>query len=298
MSIYGAPRGASSPSAPVGIEQWRRLARLWSLCTYDLSGLAGRICQRNAVTLPPRRKDIHLFHIRKTAGTSLYNAFLSLGGDEPREVLRRISQGYPWFAYSGAYTFAADYRPNRFVRPFFSFSHDPIWSFEMSRRTYKITILRDPVARVLSLFRYLSDSSSDQLEVYSAPPKEHVLASYGLPTFLRNLPKKDLFCQLYMFSREFSPEEAAANIRSCQCYFFAEDYDRGVNHLSRQFRVDLQRRHDRSSTGPKVTVDVADLRRILEPEYEMLDLLLADPGAGFVGAFPATVRGRSVTYGS
>jgi hypothetical protein len=289
MSTDIAPRGRSSPNAQAIVQPSRRLVRLWLLCTYDLSGLARFARQRKTVILPPGIKNIHLFHVRKTAGTSLYNAFLSLGGDDPRVVLRNISKGYPWFAYSGGYTFAANYHPNRLVNPVFSFSHDPFWSFETSIKTYKITILRDPVARVISLYRYLSDARSDEQEVYPAAPHEHDLVGYGLPSFFRNLPKEDLLFQLYMFSRGLSPNEAAANIRSCHCYFFTEDYGRGIKHLSHQLGVNLLPRHDRGSKGNAPATNVAELRRMLEPEYEMLRLLMTDPGPGFVGTFPLTI---------
>ncbi len=269
--------------------QLRRLERLWSLCTYDHQGLFNYLRLRKTVVLPPNMKTIHLFHVRKTAGTSLFNAFLSLGGEDPRAVLRRIWQGYPWFAYSGAFTFANSYRANRIVPIRFSFSHKPFWSLNVSNTTYKITVLRDPVARVVSLYRYLSDARSDMAEAGPAPSHERDLTNEGFAAFIERLPKEDLLNQLYMFARDYSPKVAAENIRSFECYFFTEDFASGAEYLSSRLNIRLQVRHDRESKGIAPAVDVTELRRILKPEYDMLTELMTNPGPGFVGRFPASI---------
>jgi hypothetical protein len=64
-----------------------------------------------------------------------------------------------------------------------------------------------------------------------------------------------------------------------------------VAALADQLRLPLVPRRDRVSVGGTRPTDteVVRLREMLYPEYQLLDLLRAEPGRGFVGSVPPGV---------
>jgi hypothetical protein len=142
---------------------------------------------------------------------------------------------------------------------------------------------------VVSLYRYLTDDVADALEVHGAEQSEKAMAKRGFDSFLANLSSGELLHQVYMFSQRLDVAEAAGCIRSLDCYFFTEHYLEGIQALSQRLGLALPVRHDRLSTTPATSVRRDLLRELLAPEYEMLRLLMEDPGPGFVGAFPQAV---------
>lgn len=250
--------------------------------------LTGDLIQ--SAVVPWRRSDrrIYFIHVRKTAGTSLSNAFLSLGGEDPREVVARSHKALK--AHSGPYAFVSVPHPLvfRFARYTFGSSHLPAWRVHLPRGTFTITILRDPIERVISLYRYLADELADATEVFPAPAHERAWASAGFSTFLDRADKPSLLGHLYAFSPHLDPAQAAESIRSCSVYFFAEHYNDGLAALARQLHLPLEQRRDRVSVpGTQPTeAEWARLRELLDPEYRLLDLLRAESGTGLVGKVP------------
>jgi hypothetical protein len=102
----------------------------------------------------PAYERIHHFHVRKTAGTSLNRAFWALGGladavmQHPNQAGRKLSGNGLTFVRDDARLIEeGDY--------FFASSHTPAYMLTLPERTFTVTILRDPAARVISYYRYL-----------------------------------------------------------------------------------------------------------------------------------------------
>ena len=105
------------------------------------------------MTTPCER--IYHFHVRKTAGTSLDSSFWALGGpelealskQEAEEATEAGGRGRRFVRHDPRLIAAGDY--------FYASSHEPAHLLEIPPGTFTITILRDPVARVVSYYRYL-----------------------------------------------------------------------------------------------------------------------------------------------
>lgn len=99
----------------------------------------------------PAYQRVYHFHVRKTAGTSLNAAFWALGGIESTEMGPTVDvitgnglkfvRGNPSLVAGGDYFFASTHWLQRQV--------------QLPPETFTVTILRDPVTRVLSYLRYL-----------------------------------------------------------------------------------------------------------------------------------------------
>lgn len=248
----------------------------------------GRQCRRT-----------YLIHIRKTAGTSLDNAFLSLAGENPVEVASRSYHALK--QHTGPYSFITNpdnSRPFvfRMARYTYGSSHLPAWRLHLPPSTLTVTILRDPISRVISLYRYFADDRADEGQAFPSPGMvragERDWAADGFSTFLDRADKISLLNQLYMFSSRLDPVEAAEHIRRCSLYFFTEHFNDGVAALAHQLRLSLVPRVDRASVADLRPTDteMARLRHILDPEYQLIELLRAEPGRGFVGGVPPGVQ--------
>jgi hypothetical protein len=278
---------------PVPLERIRRRAVLLSAWLPHVPGDAIRARRRH---LPGPYKRIWFFHVRKTAGTSLYRSFLALGGEDPRQVEDRYDRTE--LARSGDYVYLfVGNTPwiTRRAKYFFAYSHKPSWTLNLPSDTFTLTILRDPAQRVISLYRYLSNKEGDKGHRFSARPQERALTSDGFDAFLDRIPRETLLVQLQMFSRNLDPEEAARKIRNCSMYFFTESYEEGLKALSDRLELPLEPRAERVSP-PHADEDLYNtprLRELLEPEYRLLQLLRENPGPNLVGAIPEMDDSRS-----
>ncbi len=227
--------------------------------------------------LPDGSRRIYCYHIRKTAGTSLYLSFLALGGEDPMDVWRRMTGcGLPR-TISGGFSFVAN---NRFLFAegayFFGRSHRPAARQPLPARTFTVTMLRDPIERVRSYFDYLvaGDDPDSPGRVNEA---ERMLAADGFDAFLDRVPPRRLLTQLAMFSETFDVSEATDRIAGCSCVFLTEDFVAGLAGLGR--RLDLPLQHHRARASGRRSVLGHDqrerLRARLEPEYELLGRLEA-----------------------
>jgi len=106
--------------------------------------------------LPDGNRRIYCYHVRKTAGTSLYLSFMALGGEDPMDVWRRITTSRLPRTVSGGYSFVSNSR--RLLAEgayFYGRSHRAAADQPLPPRTFTVTVLRDPVQRVHSYFDYL-----------------------------------------------------------------------------------------------------------------------------------------------
>jgi hypothetical protein len=275
----------NSAVVPVTAPRLKRAAKLLYLCSVGYPGNALRLRRCH---LPDPYDRIYFFHIPKTAGTSIFNAFLALGGEDPRCVLRRMTEN-SGYVRSGKYLFINSHRPilTRYTPYFFGWSHLPEWRIALHPATFRFTVLRDPVARVVSLYRYLADPRSDAEEVNPAPLHERDWARDGFDEFLQRIPEHHLLAQLYMFSETLDPAMAAGAIRACSTWFFLERFEQGMHEMCVSLGISLPTRQDRRSVAPAPELgSLGKLREMLEREYDLLGELRNRPGEGFVGSFP------------
>jgi hypothetical protein len=228
---------------------------------------------------------VYLYHVRKTAGTSLANSFLALGGEDPSVVFHRMARR-PHATRSGGLVFVHFERALlQHGSYLFGWSHHPSWYLTLPPRTFTVTVLRDPIERVLSLYRYLADPQPDAGLPFPAPEEDRRWAGDGFSTFLDRAPRTALCNQLHTFSRMLDPAEAADAVRGCHAYFFTDCYGEGLDALSRLLGLALARRVDRRSVPapPPRPEELERLRRMLDAEYRFVDLLRADPGPHLLG---------------
>jgi len=233
-----------------------------------------------ATCFPGGFKRVYHHHVRKTGGTSLNRAFLGLGGEDPARVHWRMrgalhatrSNGLVFVAHDTPLLERGDYT--------YGWHHAPAWSLTLPPGTFTVTVLRDPISRVLSLFRYLLDPDADKDQPFRAGKEERLRAAQGFESFVRATPAEDLLNQIYMFSARLNPDEAADGVRRCSAWFMTEHLNRGIDDLNKRLRVDLAHRWDRRSRpDDRLRDEYADLlRSVLAPEYEFLRLLREDSG--------------------
>jgi hypothetical protein len=223
---------------------------------------------------------IYHHHVRKTGGTSLNRAFLGLGGEDPAAVHWRMRGAIHATRSGGRVYVAHDRRLVEAGHYFFGWQHAPAWSVDLPPGTFTVTVLRDPVARLISLYRYLADPRSDATQPFGAGRAERRLASAGFSRFLDHLPREAALRQLYTFSPSFSVEEAAEGVRACSAWFSTEDYQAGLPELGAVLGVALAARRDRRSVGHDVDfcAQADRLSELLAPEYRLMELLRRDPG--------------------
>lgn len=136
-----------------------------------------------------------------------------------------------------------------------------------------MTVLRDPVARVLSLFRYLADPESDRGHAFGAPPADRDMAVDGFDRFLDRISQTELLNQLYMFSQQLDCEEAAEHISRCSLVFFLDDMSGGMRLLSEVVGRPLPERAERRSSlrFQPTEAQLDRLREALAVEYALMD---------------------------
>ncbi len=246
---------------------------------------------------PDGSRRVYCFHVRKTAGTSLHLSFMALGGEDPSVVLERMVSDPLRRTTSGQYAFAAY---NRRVLAegayFYGRSHRSFHEQSLPHDTFTVTVLRDPVERVLSYFDYLvaGDPPGTPGPVR---PKERQLAAGGFDAFLDRLPDHHLLTQLGMFSATYDVAEASERIAGCSSVLFTEAFSRGVELLGRQLELPLTVHRARVTGGRRSTLSEAQLDRLrsrLQPEYDLLTRLRA----GGIGPSPSDTVDPSPAPGS
>ncbi len=237
--------------------------------------------------LPDGSRRIYCYHVRKTAGTSLYLSFLALGGEDPVDVWRRMTASRLPRTISGGYSFVANHRVLLAEGAYlYGRSHRPAARQPLPPKTFTVTILRDPVERVRSYFDYLVAG-----DVAGTPgrvaERERAAAEDGFDAFLDRIPARDLLNQLAMFSERFDVSEASDRIASCSSVLFTEQFPDGLAALGRRLQLPLAL-HRARVTGNRtsLTADQTERLRVrLEPEYELLRRLR---GAGITRTTPVT----------
>lgn len=267
--------------------------------------------------LPDSYQRVHHFHVRKTAGSSLDAAFWALGGPEVAEITKVQAAGRTVtgnglnFVFHDAGLIAKG-------NYFYASSHAPAYQLRIPADTFTVTILRDPLSRAVSYYRYLLWARSNP-QAYDVEPfiesllresgfldgrfhhfrrqlsrnrSEHPIRALGLErrrprgvtrtfaNFLTLTPVRHLFTQLRMFSPHLDPREAADGALSCSMVCFTETFSEDLERLGTRLGLDLQQKREKSFVE-KIELSQRELQLLrarLKPEYEMIDRVRAELG--------------------
>lgn len=219
---------------------------------------------------------IYHYHIRKTAGTSLNSAFWNLAG------LDMISIGRNLYKFKDGYVFVLNSkRAIEGGNYFFANSHTPAHMLVLPPNTFTVTVLRSPVERVCSFYRYMRFAYEDESSRWTDPlwkeanreANEYFRdCSTSFRNFLQCVPHRNLSSQLYMFSSEFNSDEALENISNCSAVIFTEKFSEGIHALSKRLDLPLlpaqERRFSKNMSLDITGDEVEFLSDILEDEIK------------------------------
>lgn len=241
---------------------------IWALPT---TGRYRKLAQ--AHPLPNGWRRIYHYHIRKTGGTSVDWAFYGVGGEESGAVRLRINQDRLRRTISNGLCFVSH---NRYLIGqgdyFYAASHLPYHELSLPPQTFTFTILRDPVARLISHYQMLMHTQTSRPNYHLYDTECRWLGA-NFREFLERIPQVHLLHQLYLFSADYDVAEAAGRIAACNCCLFLDQIESGVERLRSELQLPLVLHHARKSKH-RVEVSPEDrqyLRTLLEPEYDLLE---------------------------
>lgn len=225
------------------------------------------------VPLPEGFLRVYHHHIRRSGGTSVNAAFFNTGGDGFR-AKEPLLAGQGWMVHGGR-VFVAH---NKFLiergEYFFARSHSPAHDVQLPPGTFTITVLRDPVQRVISHYNLLAEWEAKDVRHPSRAVEGPWLGA-SFTDFLARIPREHLFRQLYTFSPRLSVDEAQAALAKVDAVLVLEQLADGLGLLGQRLGLDLALFHEKASTPvlPVSDADRATLRDLLEPEYALLAAL-------------------------
>lgn len=221
-------------------------------------------------------KRIYHYHIRKSGGTSLNFAFFSLATKEMEKFYAQLDKNRQHCLLSKDKVFVGwNKQLIELGNYFFAFSHIPKPQLKLPPDSFTITILRDPVKRVISHYQMLHYYVHNQVKHSDVKTEGHWLGN-GFSDFLKNIPKEHLLRQLYMFSPGFDVNEAEANIRDLNFYFTTDNFSIGLRTLGDILNFELKEfRKKTAKTKLDLTnIEKEELRTKLAPEIELYERLV------------------------
>ena len=226
-------------------------------------------------------RRVYCFHVRKTAGTSLHRAFLAASGGDGEALheqmlatlnTRIIHNGIAYAGQNRTLIEAGHY--------FYGYSHRPWHELKLPDGTFRISVLRDPVARVVSHYRMLIGlrKSGDDPRLIA---NEGRWLGESIDDFVTLAPRRSILGQLYMFSEQLDVDQAVSRLGQLEYVFMTERFSEGLAELGPRLGLELPEYRARIATS---RVEVTDaqrqrIRALVAPEYEMLGRLGLDPGA-------------------
>jgi hypothetical protein len=197
---------------------------------------------------------------------------MRLAGADPYLIEKRLSRfafaqanGYRYVAHNEELIHQGNY--------FFAFGHVPAYIAEPPKTgTFRFTVLRDPIDRVVSLYRYLACPDADSPFSLTAHMQERGWAMEGFDRFLDQIPSYHLTNQLHMFSRSSSVNEAVDYLNKLDMVLHTERLDSDLSHLQDVLNLQFSLGRERSSLLPFAPTDAQRdrLNDLLRLEFEML----------------------------
>lgn len=218
-------------------------------------------------------KRIYLVHIRKTGGTSLNNAFLSLSGENSRRVYAQLSRSPDHRVSINGLVYAGwNVKHINNGHYFYAFSHTPFDQLSLPDKTFTVSCFRDPVKRVVSHYNELMHFYVNKID-HPCMATEGKWLGNSFDDFLSKVPKEHLLNQLYMFSSNLDVNQAISNVQKLSHIFYIDDFDKGVSELNEKTGLKLEPMYIRKGSyqDPLPNDSLASLRDMLQDEYRFLD---------------------------
>lgn len=216
---------------------------------------------------------IYHIHIRKSGGTSLNQMFLRLATNDEEGLYKNLAEikghrlmenGKIFVGWNKNYINLGGY--------FYAFSHTPLHELRLPPKTFTITVLRDPVKRVLSHYSMLVEYRNNNTNPRVMEHEGNWLGN-SFDDFLERIPRDHLLRQIYMFSKKYEINEAYERIMACSHYMFTEDFRTGISGLNSKLDIQLISTHIRKTTYKPLITDsqISRLREMLAVEYDLID---------------------------
>jgi hypothetical protein len=253
------------------IDYQRNVRRLKNRLINPILARQARGIARN-YRIAGKYQRVYHYHVRKTEGTSLNSAFLGLIDYGLKDYAGRSfiqKDGFIFINHDKSLIEQGNY--------FFAHSHYPAHELKLPERTFTITVLRNPLDRLMSYYSYLvwardAPDASKLEPAFAQLRKEMRWLGQDFGDFVELLPREHLLNQLYMFSAGFSVPEAVKRIAACNFVLFTSHFADDLAHLSHILYVALKLKWERRF-GKRRIPSLAELQKahaLLAPEYDLL----------------------------
>lgn len=225
--------------------------------------------------LKNRKTPIYFNHIRKTAGTSLISEVIQQLGMNPDLVLNEVYDKKT-HRYLGGDGVVVGYNQRLLNHAAydFGFSHLPLWSFKFTKKPFVFSVLREPVARLVSHFRMLA-GMLERNESHVCLKDEGDWAKDGFDSFLEQVPRSHAEAQLFNFSESYSVDEAVKSANELNCLLFLESLPEDIERLSVKLGFEMSlRTRNKSSTQAEISEASLDrAREMLTDEIKFYNIM-------------------------
>jgi len=188
----------------------------------------------NSIYLPAGFDRVYHIHIRKSAGSSLNDLFYAQSGLTLNELWREpiyIKNKKVYVQHSKDLINAGNY--------YYASSHFPIWELDLKPNTFTYCILRNPLERLISLYKYycwvyqVDPKTGYQLDPsYFVLLKQKHLLNCSFSTFVQQLSDKYLYSELYSFDKQLNPHKALHWLGQVNKIYFFDHLDYAIKDLT------------------------------------------------------------------